>query len=179
MVIWFAFLALCRASVPVAPSWPTAFSVHFSSTLLNASIIGSPSLLQYDWSLKSQRITFEQGCVPNGTPSKCVQIYNATSAFLIQNGRCCAIDPGPAPTSPDWVTKLPYAGTTYAYGIKCDRYRSTGRSVHSYFIPRDSPTHPLVLLVEDIGEEWHFLEPFEIGKQDPHLFDIPSNCGVC
>jgi len=63
---------------------------------------------------------------------------------------------------------------TYAYGIKVQHFRG-GTPRHNYYVPAGS-SNPVLLLVEDIYEAWHFTAPFAVGPQDPRHFVLTSNC---
>lgn len=67
---------------PVLPAWPNYFSVPFSVTVLEMGIIGAPSMLYYDWTLRSQRIDFGL-CSANGDFEPCTVIFNGTGYYFL------------------------------------------------------------------------------------------------
>ena len=114
------------------------------------------------------------GCPVDETPDACTMIFNATAGYLIKNGQCCRTAEVGLP-NPNWIENLQYLDTTFTYGVKTLHFRG-GTPKHNYYVVNTPTQSPSLLLVEDIYEAWQFLEPFQLGPQNPKDFVLPANC---
>lgn len=161
------------AASPVAPTWPDAFSIAFNVSVMQFHMFAAPSKLYYDYTIKSERIDFGE-CSANGVRAPCTVIFTPTTGYLMQAGKCCVAAPV-GTVQPTWLHNLHYNGTAPVFGETVNWWRGAS-PIHNYYVDPNNSSRPLVLLVEDIMEEWVFTTPIMAGPQDPSLFRLPSVC---
>jgi len=155
----------------ITPYWPLAFNMTFNPTIIMYGYFGSPSVLYYDFHQLAERIAFAFCCDGSNVP--CSYIFNASLGFLIKGEDCCIAAPV-GTVAPTWVKNLNFNGTSLVYGQVATSWTG-GQPLHDLFFS-STTNEPVMLLVEDIFELWAFTSPFQLGAQNPKLFDIPSDC---
>jgi len=89
-------------------------------------------------------------------------------------GDDCCITAPVGTVSPTWVKNLNYNGSSLVYGQLSTSWTG-GQPLHDLFFSSTS-NEPVMLLVEDIFELWAFTSPFQLGHQNPNLFEVPTDC---
>lgn len=174
LIVPLLFVVISAASESPDP-WPASFSVPFSASVLEEQIIGVLGELFYDYTQLAERIDFAGGCPAGGKANiSCSVIFNASAGYLIQAHQCTQIA-NVGTVAPDWLSNnLLFNSTMLVNGEKALRYRG-GSPAHNWYTSM-STKKPLMLIVEDIYEQWTFASDFIIAPQSPTLFQLPPNC---
>lgn len=187
VLVAVALAAVTANTTPNKPEWANQWDAPFGLTVKIPKLPqyhNKSSYFRYNWDIKTSKIFYPEGCLPQITEKPCNLTFVPKGCYLSApkllapfGTTCCLLFPGIGSIPPNFLAPFNYNGTETVpdqAGDMHDTYRWRSEAGFQYWTDK---TTGLDIQFKDGPSPvyWNY-GPLHFRNQTNSVFDLPNNC---